>query len=87
MKTLLLILSLALFQLANCQYYYNDIVGAKAFGDRMKDYVTNKVKTVTAVGFDKEGAKTSDFNEYQEINGQKFPFDDKEILSDCLLDR
>ena len=70
MKTLLLILSLALFQLANCQYYYNDIVGAKAFGDRMKDYVTNKVKTVTAVGFDKEGAKTSDFNEYQEINGQ-----------------
>jgi UDP-N-acetylmuramoyl-L-alanyl-D-glutamate--2,6-diaminopimelate ligase len=24
---------------------------------------------------------------YQEINGQKFPFDDKEILSDCLLDR
>ena len=70
MKTPLLILSLALFQLANSQYYYNDIVGAKAYGDRMKDYVTNKVKTITAVGFDKEGAKTSDFNEYQEINAQ-----------------
>lgn len=68
MKTLLLILSLALFQLANGQYYYNDIVGAKAFGDRMKDYVTNKVSTITAVGFDKEGAKTGDFNEWQEIN-------------------
>lgn len=68
MKTPLLILSLALFQLANGQYYYNDIVGAKAFGERMKDYVTNKVKTITATGFDKEGAKTSDFNEWQEIN-------------------
>jgi hypothetical protein len=70
MKIPLLILSLALFQLANSQYYYNDIVGAKAFGDRMKDYVTNKVKTINAVGFDKEGAKTSDFNEYQEVNAQ-----------------
>ena len=24
---------------------------------------------------------------YQEIKGQKFPFDDKEILGDCLSDR
>lgn len=67
MKTPLLILCLALFQLAYSQYYYNDIIGAKAFGDRMKDYVTNKVRTITAAGFDKEGAKTSDFNEWQEI--------------------
>jgi hypothetical protein len=68
MKTSLLILSLTLFQLANCQYYYNDIVDARALGNRMKDYVTNKVSTITAVGFDKEGAKTGDFNEWQEIN-------------------
>src|SRR5687768_13447798 len=67
MKTPLLILLTLFFQLANSQYYYNDIVGAKAYSDRMKDYVTNKVKTITAVGYDKEGAKTSDFNEVQEI--------------------
>jgi UDP-N-acetylmuramoyl-L-alanyl-D-glutamate--2,6-diaminopimelate ligase len=24
---------------------------------------------------------------YQEISGQKFPFDDKEILGECLSDR
>lgn len=67
MKIPVLILLLCLFQLSHSQYYYNDIVGAKAYGDRMKDYVTNKVKTITAVGYDKEGAKTTDFNESQEI--------------------
>jgi hypothetical protein len=68
MKTPLLILFTLFLQLANSQYYYNDIIGAKAHSDRMKDYVTNKVKTISAVGYDKEGAKTTDFNEVQEIS-------------------
>jgi hypothetical protein len=68
MKTPLLILFTLFLQLANSQYYYNDIISAKAHSDRMKDYVTNKVKTISAVGYDKEGAKTTDFNEVQEIS-------------------
>jgi hypothetical protein len=67
MKTLFLALFLSIAFFGHSQYYYNDIIGAKAIGERMKVYVANKVKSVTAVGLDKQGAKTSDFNEWQEV--------------------
>lgn len=68
MKTVLSAVLILLSQIVYSQYYYNDIKGARALGDRMKDYTSNKVTAITAVGFDAQGAKTSDFNEWQEIN-------------------
>jgi hypothetical protein len=68
MKILTLFLFLCLTQLAQSQYYYNDIAGARSLGERMKDYAANKVKTVTATGYDKQGVKTTDFNEWQEVD-------------------
>lgn len=50
------------------QYYYNDILDTRAIGDRMKTYTDNKVKTITATGYDPQGAKTTDFTEWQEVN-------------------
>ncbi len=34
----------------------------------MKVYASQKVKTITATGYDARGAKTTDFNEWQEVN-------------------
>ena len=68
MKTVLSVVLLFLTQIACSQYYYNDIKGARLLGDRMKDYIAGKVSAVTAVGFDAQGAKTTDFNEWQEVN-------------------
>jgi hypothetical protein len=49
------------------QFYYSDIIDSRLIGERMKQYISQKVKTVTATGYDARGAKTTDFNEYQEI--------------------
>jgi hypothetical protein len=68
MKTIFFLVSLFLTEIVHAQYYYNDIMGARAMDERMKDYRTNKVKRVTATGYDGQGAKTSDFNEWQEIS-------------------
>lgn len=68
MKTLLFALFLFITTVAKAQYYYNDIMGARVIEDRMKSYTTNKVKTVTAVGYDDRGVKTTDFNEWQEVD-------------------
>jgi antitoxin component YwqK of YwqJK toxin-antitoxin module len=68
MKTFLFALFLSLATITQAQYYYNDIVGARALEDRMKSYTTNKVKTITATGYDDRGSKSNDFNEWQEID-------------------
>lgn len=68
MKTFLIIASLFISGTATGQHYYNDILDARALGDRMKAYTGNKVKTVTATGHDPRGVKTTDFNEWQEVN-------------------
>lgn len=68
MKTVLLALLLLVSGITQGQYYYNDIEGARELGARMKGYIANKVKTVIATGYDERGVKTTDFNEWQEIN-------------------
>lgn len=68
MKFLLVSAFFLLSGMAQGQYYYNDILDAKMLGNRMRTYATSKVRTITATGYDPRGAKTSDFNEWQEIN-------------------
>lgn len=67
MKTILLPFSLLCSFALQAQYYYNDIVGTLETNRQMKTYLANKVKTVSAAGYDQRGAKTSDFSEYQEV--------------------
>ncbi|HKZ67855.1 MAG TPA: hypothetical protein VJ111_15925 [Chitinophagaceae bacterium] len=68
-----ILLSIALFSHISvfCQYYYNDITDARVISETMKNYTSQKVKTITATGYDARGAKTTDFNEWQEINTEK----------------
>jgi hypothetical protein len=68
MKNSFLFATLLLSFPAFCQHYYNDIADARLMSDRMKTYTSQKVKTITASGFDARGAKTTDFNEWQEVN-------------------
>ena len=68
MKNILILITFFLHTTVYCQYYYNDIVDARTISERMKTYASQKVKTITATGFDSRGAKTTDFNEWQEIN-------------------
>jgi hypothetical protein len=70
MKNFLLITALFFHATAFCQYYYNDITDARVISERMKNYINQKVKTITATGYDARGSKTTDFNEWQEINGE-----------------
>lgn len=67
-NSVLILLALFAFDLANAQYYYNDIQGAKDITAKMKSYAANKVQTVTSTGYDPRGSKSTDFNEWQEIN-------------------
>jgi YD repeat-containing protein len=71
MKNVLLTIALFSNITTFCQYYYNDITDARAIGEKMKNYIDRKVKTITATGYDARGAKTTDFNEWQEINAEK----------------
>ena len=67
MKTILLALSFTCSFALQAQYYYNDIIGTLETNRQMKTYLANKVRTVSATGFDQRGAKTTDFSEFQEI--------------------
>ena len=71
MKNALIALALIFPVTALCQHYYNDILDARITGERMKNLTQQKVKTITATGYDARGAKTSDFNEWQDINAEK----------------
>jgi YD repeat-containing protein len=67
MKILLTLFFISLFITGNAQYYYNDIIGTLETNRQMKSYLENKVKTVTARGFDPRGMTATDFSEYQEV--------------------
>jgi hypothetical protein len=67
MKNISLAVALALSVALHAQYYYNDIVGTQEINSKMKTYLAAKVKTVTASGYDPQGKKATDFNEWQEI--------------------
>ncbi len=71
MRTILFIAALLFSTTTFCQYYYTDIADGQAISERMKTYSQQKVKTVTATGYDARGAITTDFNEWQEINAAK----------------
>jgi antitoxin component YwqK of YwqJK toxin-antitoxin module len=51
----------------HAQYYYNDIVATLETNQQMKNWLTNKVKSFTAAGFDSRGTRASDFSEYYEV--------------------
>ena len=51
----------------NAQYYYNDIIGTQEINNKMKTYLSAKVQSVTATGYDPMGTKSPDFNEWQDV--------------------
>jgi hypothetical protein len=67
MKNFLLLPALFIAAVSQAQYYYNDIISTMETSRQMKTYVANKVKQVMATGFEPDGRKSSDFNEWQDI--------------------
>jgi hypothetical protein len=65
---ILLALSLSCLSFNICaQYYFNDIIGTREVNQQIALYKKNKVKSVSATGFDQRGAKATDFSEFQEV--------------------
>jgi YD repeat-containing protein len=71
MKNTLFLVTLCFPLVLFSQHYYNDIVDARQVGLRMSNYVQQKVKSVTATGYDAGGAKNTDYNEWQELGPDK----------------
>lgn len=67
MKTTILILTVFTPFVLGAQYYYNDIISTLETNRQMQTYAANKVKIVTATGFDANGVKATDFAEVQEV--------------------
>jgi YD repeat-containing protein len=67
MKALLLPLLLLVAAVSQSQYYYNDIVGTLDMNRLMKNYLAQKVRSVSAMGYDQRGARASNFTEFQEV--------------------
>ncbi|HEX2847100.1 MAG TPA: hypothetical protein VHN59_11165 [Chitinophagaceae bacterium] len=67
MKQSLALLALLVSLTGFGQFYYKDLVDAKANDDKMKVYLANKVASVTATGYDSRGVKATDFYEVQEV--------------------
>ena len=67
MKNIVLSLCLLGSLSIQAQYYFNDIVGTTEASRQMQNYKANKVKTVSATGYDKQGLKQSNFSEFQEV--------------------
>ena len=51
----------------SAQYYYNDIAGTRETNQLMQTYQAQKVRMVSATGYDNKGVKATDFAEVQEI--------------------
>jgi YD repeat-containing protein len=67
MKFLLLPFFLLCTAALSAQYYYNDIVATLETNRQMRSLTDNKVRTVSAVGYDENGTRTTDFTEVQEV--------------------
>jgi hypothetical protein len=67
MKNLFLVIASMFTLTLNAQYYYNDIMGTQEINNKMKTFIAAKVQSVTAAGFDPQGRKTNDFNEWQDV--------------------
>ena len=55
----------------HAQYYYKDIIGTREINQSIKLYLSNKVVSVEATGFDGDGVKNSDFSETQNFSAAK----------------
>jgi YD repeat-containing protein len=73
MKNILLVIVLLISATLNAQYYYNDIIGTQEINSKMRTYIATKVQSVTAAGYDPQGKKTTDYNEWQDVqeNGSR----------------
>jgi hypothetical protein len=58
--------ALLLCSFARGQYYYNDIIGTLETNRQMKAYLDNKVRTISASGYDQRNVKSTDFMEFVE---------------------
>lgn len=67
MKIPVLLLLTSLSVSANAQYYYNDIVVTGETNMLMQSFRTNKVRMVTAIGYDANGVRATDFAEVKEV--------------------
>jgi hypothetical protein len=67
MKFLLLPFFLLVTVALHAQYYYNDIIATQEANRQMKALVDNKVRSISATGYDENGTKTTDFFEAQEV--------------------
>lgn len=67
MKNTLLLASVFFTGTLYSQYYYNDLIGTSETNRQMQVYLANKVKTMSATGYDQRGMKSTDFSEYHEI--------------------
>jgi YD repeat-containing protein len=67
MKNSLILPFLLLTLSLQAQYYYNDIIGTLETNRQMKTYQANKVRTVSATGYDQRNVKATDFVEFQEV--------------------
>ncbi len=65
MKDVLIAITLRFPVACSCQFYYNDILDARLTGEKMSNFVKQKVKLIVATGYDANGVKTTDFNERQ----------------------
>jgi hypothetical protein len=67
MKNIFLVIILLVSATLNAQYYYNDIIGTQETTSKMKTFLAAKVQSVTAAGYDPQGTKSTDFNEWQDV--------------------
>lgn len=67
MKSVLLVVILLISATLNAQYYYNDIIGTQEVVAKMKTFLAAKVQSVTAAGYDPQGIKSTEFNEWQDV--------------------
>ncbi|MBE2229534.1 MAG: RHS repeat protein [Chitinophagaceae bacterium] len=72
MRLIILLAFLIQGTFLKAQYYYNDILGTRETAALMKAYREQRVRMVTAAGYDQKGVKATDFSEVQEVkeNGQ-----------------
>jgi YD repeat-containing protein len=67
MKIAILPVTLFLVISASAQYYYNDIISTMETNRQMQTFLTNRVRMVSATGFDQNGVRSTEFSEVQEI--------------------
>jgi YD repeat-containing protein len=84
MKNILLCcLAILISTIVPAQYFYNDLVGSAETMRLMKAYRDNKVRTVSATGYDRNNVKATDFIEFHEVkdNGMTLKITNRDATS------